>query len=75
MEGKIDTIFISHKDRFIRFGFDWFETFLERFNVKIIILDNQITSPEEELIKDLVSIIQVFSCRIYGLRFTRSLKP
>ena len=25
-------------------------------------------SPEQELVNDLISIIHVFSCRIYGLR-------
>lgn len=26
------------------------------------------TSPQQELVEDLISIIHVFSCRIYGLR-------
>ena len=69
MLGLIKTVIIAHKDRFIRFGFDWFATFLStRFNVKIIILNDIISSPEDELIQDLISIIHVFSCRIYGLR-------
>ena len=25
MEQKIKTIIVTHKDRFIRFGYDWFE--------------------------------------------------
>lgn len=69
IDGKIDTIVISYKDRFTRFGFEWFSNFLStRFNVKIIILNDIITSPEDELVQDLISIIHVFSCRIYGLR-------
>ena len=27
MTNEIDTIIITHKDRFIRFGYDWFERF------------------------------------------------
>lgn len=69
VDGKIDTIIISYKDRFTRFGFEWFGNFLSsRFNVKIVILNDIVSSPEEELIQDLISIIHVFSCRIYGLR-------
>ncbi|OHW62758.1 hypothetical protein EUAN_05420 [Andreesenia angusta] len=34
MENKIDTIVVSHKDRFIRFGFEWFERFLRKFGVR-----------------------------------------
>ena len=28
MEQKIKTIIVTHKDRFIRFGYDWFEKIL-----------------------------------------------
>ena len=68
MDGKIKTIVISHKDRFIRFGFDWFESFCRRFETSILIVNNERLSPQEELVDDIVSILHVFSCRLYGLR-------
>ena len=68
MENKIKTIVISNKDRFIRFGYDWFENFCEKFNTKIIIVNNETLSPNEELVQDIISILHVFSCRLYGLR-------
>ena len=68
MENKISTIIITHKDRFIRFGYDWFEKFVGKFNVKIIVVNNELLSPQEELVQDIISILHVFSCRIYGLR-------
>ncbi|HDR3489566.1 IS607 family transposase [Bacillus wiedmannii] len=68
MERNISTIIIAHKDRFVRFGYDWFEKFLRKMGVKIIIVNNEKLSPQEELVQDLISIIHVFSCRIYGLR-------
>lgn len=68
MENKIKTIVISNKDRFIRFGYDWFEKFCEKFNTKIIIVNNETLSPNEELVQDIISILHVFSCRLYGLR-------
>ena len=64
----IGTIIITHKDRFIRFGFDWLERFLNKFSVKFIIVNNESLSPQEELVQDIISILHVFSCRIYGLR-------
>lgn len=67
-EGNVSTILIAHKDRFVRFGYDWFSSFLEKRGVKILIVENDALSPQQELVEDLVSIIQVFSCRIYGLR-------
>ena len=68
MEQKIKTIIITHKDRFIRFGYDWFEKFCMKFHTTIVIVNNEELSPQEELVQDIVSILHVFSCRLYGLR-------
>ena len=67
-DGQIGTILVTHKDRFIRFGFDWFERTLKRFGAKITVVNNESTSPQEEMVQDIISILHVFSCRIYGLR-------
>lgn len=68
MDNKIKTIVISNKDRFIRFGYDWFEKFCEKFHTSIIVVNNETLSPNEELVQDIISILHVFSCRLYGLR-------
>ena len=68
MENKIKIIVISSKDRFIRFGYDWFEKFCEKFHTKIMIVNNEALSPNEELVQDIISILHVFSGRLYGLR-------
>ena len=66
---KIDKIYISYKDRFVRFGYDWICYLLKKYTgVEVISIEDIVTSPEEDMIQDLVSIIHVFSCRIYGLR-------
>ena len=64
----ITTVIISYKDRFVRFGYDWFFNYLKYKDVNIIVVNNISTSPEKELVEDLISIITVFSSRIYGLR-------
>ena len=68
MINEVNTIIITHKDRFIRFGYEWFERFLGKFNVNIMVVNNESLSPQEELVQDIISILHVFSCRIYGLR-------
>lgn len=74
-EREIDKIYVTYKDRFVRFGFDWFQQFCERHGTEIVVLNNPKTSPETELVNDLISIIHVFSCRIYGLRrYNKELK-
>ena len=68
MEQKIKTIIVTHKDRFIRFSYDWFEKFCMKFNTTIVVVNNEELSPQEELVQDIVSMLHVFSCRLYGLR-------
>lgn len=68
MLGHVKTVIVAYKDRFIRFGYDWFERFLKSNGVEIIVVNNDTHSPEQELVNDLISIIHIFSCRIYGLR-------
>ena len=65
---KKQKILISYKDRFVRFGFDWFDKFLKSKGSEIEIVNNEDLSPQEEMIQDLISIIHIFSCLIYGLR-------
>lgn len=67
VKGEIESIYITFKDRFVRFGYDWFETFCGKHGTKIVVLNNPDLSPTQEMVEDLVSIIHVFSCRIYGL--------
>lgn len=68
LQGQVETVYITYKDRFVRFGFDWFEELCDRYGCGIVVVNNPDTSPQRELVDDLVSIIHVFSCRVYGLR-------
>ena len=61
-------ILISYKDRFVRFGYEWFDNFLKSKGSEIVVVNNEVLSPQQELVEDLISIIHIFSCRIYGLR-------
>lgn len=67
-QNQVKQIYITYKDRFVRFGFDWFDSFCKKHGCEIIVLNNIDTSPEQEVANDLISIIHVFSCRVYGLR-------
>lgn len=66
--GQVSKLIIAHKDRFVRFGFDWFETFARSHGTEIIVMNNESLSPQEEMVKDLLSIVHCFSSRLYGLR-------
>lgn len=72
MDNQVDTIFIIYKDRFIHFGYDWFERLCKMHNTEIVVLNNIETSPTQEMIDDMISIVHVFSYRLYGLRKYKS---
>ena len=65
---EFSQILIAHKDRFIRFGFEWYQQWLAQYGIEIVVVNNEELSPEKEMVEDLISVIHVFSCRIYGLR-------
>ena len=65
---EIDKIYVTYKDRFVRFGYDWFEEFCASHGTEIIVLNQKQTSTEEELTEDLLSILHEFSERNYSLR-------
>jgi len=66
--GQVSQIIIAHKDRLVRFGFEWFQIFCENHGTRIIMMNNESLSPEQEMTKDLLSIIHCFSSRLYELR-------
>ena len=45
MERKIKTIIVTHQDRFVRFGYDWFEKFCMKFHTNIVIVNHEELSP------------------------------
>ena len=66
--GQVRRLIIADQDRFVRFGYDWFEAFCERHGTDIMVMDGEEFSPEEELVRDLIAIVTVFSARLHGLR-------
>lgn len=60
-------IIIENKDRLTRFGFNYLERLLGKVGCKIIVA-NKDQEDETDLMKDLISIITSFCCRLYGLR-------
>ncbi len=66
--GEVTEIVIAHKDRLVRFGYEWFERFCDHHGTEITVMNVESLSPEEEVTKDLLSIIHCFSSRLYGLR-------
>ena len=71
---EIDKIIITYKDRLIRFGYELIEHLCKKNNVEIIVLNNDEKDKNQELVEDMLSIIIVFSSRLYGSRSKKSKK-
>ena|SRR5271156_65111 len=69
MNGEIGRLVLTHKDRLLRFGAELIFSLCAAKNVEVVII-NQGDEPsfEEELAKDVLEIITVFSARLYGSR-------
>lgn len=68
MRKQISKLILTYEDRMVRFGFDIIRSIAKENNVEIIVINLKSTSPEEEMVEDLMTIIHVFSSRLYGLR-------
>ena len=72
---KVENLILAHKDRLCRFGFDLLEWLCSQHSCKILILNQERLSPENEMVQDLMTIVHCFSSRLYGLRnYRKSLR-
>ncbi len=67
LESKPAIIVIENKDRLTRFGFNYLKKLLESQGTLIEVI-NPNDNDEQDLIKDMISIVTSFCCRLYGLR-------
>lgn len=68
-QNRVNTLYILHKDRLVRFGFELIETICKLHSTKIITINNDDNkTDDQEMIEDIMNIIHVFSCRMNGKR-------
>lgn len=72
---KVGRLVIAHKDRLLRFGAELIFAVCEAKQVEVVILNQgEDTTFEEDLAKDMLEIITVFSARLYGSRNRKNQK-
>ena len=75
LEGKIRRLVLTHKDRLLRFGAELIFALCQAHQVKVVIINQgDDVSFEEELAKDVLEIITVFSARLYEARSHKNKK-
>lgn len=75
LDREAGRLVLTHKDRLLRFGAELIFSICEMNEVEVVII-NQGKEPsfEEELAKDVLEIITVFSARLYGARSHKNRK-
>ena len=69
IDGKLETLVVSYKDRLCRIGYDMLEyIFLEYSNTNIIVEKHKDETINEEISNDILQIITVYSAKIHGMR-------
>jgi predicted site-specific integrase-resolvase len=63
-ENKASRIVVEHKDRLTRFGFEYIKTL---YDGDIVII-NEVTEEQDDLMNDFVSLVTSFCARLYGRR-------
>ena len=72
---QMKRLVLTHKDRLMRFGSELVFGLCELQDVEVVIINaGEQPSFEEELVKDVLEIITVFSARLYGARSHKSKK-
>ena len=74
IEGTVGEIVVTYKDRLARFGYDMIEWIVERYSggkIKIINKKEEET-PEEEITKDILQIMNVYVAKINGMRSNKN---
>lgn len=76
LDNQVQRLILTHKDRLLRFGAELVFSICEAKNVEVIIINQGDEAPsfEEELAKDVLEIITVFSARLYGSRSKKNKK-
>lgn len=67
-QGHIKRVVVAHKDRFVRFGFDFFEWLFQRFGAVLECVEKPDTAPREDIVDDIMEVFTSFTARYYGSR-------
>jgi predicted site-specific integrase-resolvase len=68
---EVGILVLAHRDRLTRFGFEWFEHLAHMHGCEVLVLNQEHLSPEQEMVRDMMSIVHCFSSRLHGLRSYR----
>ena len=76
VQGKIERVVISYKDRLSRVGFDLFSYLFKKYHTEIVVMSeigNQ-KLDSEEIFEEIVSLLHCYSMKLYSKRKQQKIK-
>lgn len=76
LDGKVERVVITYKDRLSRIGFDLFKHLFRRFNCEIVVM-SEVGSEKldsQEIFEEIVSLLHCYSMKLYSSRRVKKLK-
>ena len=76
IEGKVERVVITYKDRLSRVGFDLFKHLFDHYHCQILIM-SEVGSEKldaEEIVEEIVSLLHCYSRKLYPKRRVQKLK-
>jgi predicted site-specific integrase-resolvase len=68
LAGEVEQVVLAHQDRLARFAYSLLVHLCQTHQCKLVVMNTENGSPEQELVQDLITITHCFSSRLYGLR-------
>lgn len=70
IQGRVERVVITYKDRLSRVGFDLFQRLFEQFNCKIVVMSEvgNAKLDSEEIFEEIVSLLHCYSMKLYSNR-------
>jgi predicted site-specific integrase-resolvase len=65
---KVNSIYISNKDKLSKLSFKTLENIFLKFGTKIIVINDITNSDNDELLEELLNLIHYFSTKMYSNR-------
>lgn len=70
IQGRIERVIITYKDRLSRVGFELFSTLFKKFGCEIVVM-SEVGNPKidsEEIFEEIVSLLHCYSVKLYSKR-------
>lgn len=66
----IRTVVVEHKDRLVRFGFEYLEALFKASGRRIVVVDE--SEMKDDLVQDMIDVLTSFCARLYGRRSAKN---